>query len=250
MSPRRSCTWLAKSLGATVGAALGTYATYVAVTWIQYGRPSARAATDEDPILDRFMPRFDVAERHAIRIGAPAGVTLAVAREMALSELPLARAIFKARELILRSTPDTRPRPRGLLAEMQSLGWVLLAEVPGREVVVGAVTKPWEANVTFRSIPPEEFAAFDEPGYVKIAWTLRADPIAGNASLFRTETRALPTDPAARARFRWYWSFLSPGISLIRWATLAPLKAAAEARAKRYAPPVESGRIAAESAAL
>jgi hypothetical protein len=246
MNEQRSGTWLTKSLGATVGAALGAYATYVAVTWYQYGRRSARAATDEDPLLDRFMPRYDVAERHSIRIGAPAGVTLAVAREMALSELPLARAIFKARELILRSTPDARPRPRGLLAEMQSLGWVLLEEVPGRELVVGAVTKPWEANVTFRSVPPEEFAAFDEPDYVKIAWTLRADPMGRNASLFRTDTRALATDAAARGRFRWYWSFLSPGISLIRWAMLAPLKAAAEARAERYAAPVESGRMAPE----
>ena len=94
---------------------------------------------------------------------------------MDLLQSPVVRAIIKGRELILGATPDNRPRPRGLLAEVQSLGWGVLAEVPGREIVVGAVTKPWEANPTFRALPPDEFAAFREPDYVKIVWTLRAD---------------------------------------------------------------------------
>jgi hypothetical protein len=100
--------------------------------------------------------------------------------------------------------------------------------------VVGAVTKPWEPNPVFRSIPPDQFAAFAEPGYVKIAWTLRADPIDDGSSVFRTETRALATDPFARTRFRAYWSFLSPGIWLIRRMMLGPVKKAAE----RLVPPV------------
>jgi hypothetical protein len=67
---------------------------------------------------------------------------------------------------------------------------------------------------------------------VKIAWNLRVDPIGANASIFRTETRAAATDPAARAKFRRYWSFLSPGIILIRWASLKPMRAEAERRAQ------------------
>jgi hypothetical protein len=123
------------------------------------------------------------------------------------------------------------------VAEMQSLGWGVLADVPGREVVVGAVTRPWEANVTFRALPPDQFAAFREPGYVKIAWTLRAEPISTTESLFFTETRTIATDHTARAKFRRYWSFLSPGIIVIRWAMLGPLKSEAERRARQCAPP-------------
>ena len=74
---------------------------------------------------------------------------------------------------------------------MQSLGWGVLADEPGREVVMGAVTRPWEANVTFRALAPDQFAAFNEPGYVKIAWTIRADELSGTESIFRTETRAV-----------------------------------------------------------
>jgi hypothetical protein len=113
-----------------------------------------------------------------------------------------------------------------------SLGWGVLADVPEREIVVGAVTKPWEANVTFRALPPDQFAAFDEPGYVKIAWTLRADPVTDTESVFRTETRAIATDAIARAKFRRYWALLSPGIIVIRWALLHPVRKEAERRAR------------------
>jgi hypothetical protein len=107
--------------------------------------------------------------------------------------------------------------------------------VPDREIVMGAVTKPWEANVTFHSLPPNEFAAFSQPGFVKIVWTLRADPFARDASIFRTETRAIATDTTSRARFRRYWAFASPGIRLIRRLSLGPLARDAERRAQLVA---------------
>ena len=223
-------------LTAGVGLAVGAYASYVGVSWYRYGDAQGpRSPEEQDVLLDRFMPAYDVVERQHIRIAAPAAVTLAAAREMDLHRSPVVRSIIKAREVILRATPDDRPRPRGLLAEMQSLGWGVLADVPGRELVVGAATKPWEANVTFRALPPDQFATFTEPGYVKIAWTLRADPISATESIFRTETRVITTDPIARAKFRWYWSFFSPGIILIRWATLGPLKSEAERRVREKA---------------
>jgi hypothetical protein len=193
-------------------------------------------AGPDDALLDRFMPRYDVVERHRIRVAAPADLTLRAACEQDLFHIPLIRAIFKAREIALGARPDDRPRPRGLLVETLALGWGVLAEVPGREIVVGAVTKPWEPNVTFRAVPPEDFAAFAEPGYVKIAWTLRTDPLDGGASLFRTETRAMATDAAARARFLRYWTFASPGIALIRRLSLRPLKRESERRARALTP--------------
>jgi hypothetical protein len=214
------------------GLAAAGYATYVGMTWARYGRVRPASPEERDGLLDRFMPSYEVVERHHVNVRAPAAVTFAAACDMDLLRLPLVRALFKGRELILGAAPEDRRRPGPLLAELQSLGWGVLADVPGREVVVGAVTKPWEPNVTFRAVPPADFEAFDEPGYVKIAWTLRADPAGAGQSIFRTETRATGTDPAARARFRLYWAFLSPGITLIRWASLGPLRREAERRAR------------------
>jgi hypothetical protein len=214
-----------------IGVAAATYGAYAGVTWYRYGQAVVPRPEEHDPLLDRFMPAYEVVERHSVRVAAPAAVTLSAAREMDLQESAVVRAIIKGRELILGATPDDRPRPRGLVAEMQSLGWGVLADVPEREIVVGAVTKPWEANVTFRSLAPEQFAAFVEPDYVKIAWTLRVDSISPTASILRTETRAIATDGQARAKFRRYWSFLSPGIKLIRWASFRPVKRETERRA-------------------
>lgn len=222
----------ASVLAAGVGIAAGVYGAYAAVTWSRYGRIPEADRPERDTLLDRFMPAYEVVERHHIRVAAPAALTLAAAREQDLLQLPLVRPIFKARDVILRATPDDRPQPRGLLASTQALGWGILAEVPDREIVVGAVTKPWEANVTFRALPPDSFTAFAEPGFVKIAWTLRADAVGREASIFYTETRAVATDASARARFRRYWAFASPGIALIRRLSLGPLKRDAERRAR------------------
>jgi hypothetical protein len=221
-----------RSVAAGAGLAALGYATYVAVTWSRYGIPARSRPDEQDELLDRFMPRFDVVERHHIEVRAPAAVTLDIAKKMDLSSTPLVRAIFKVRELILGAAPDQRPHPTGLIDDVLSLGWGVLAEIPGREIVVGAVTRPWEPDVTFRSLPPEAFVAFREPDYVKIAWTLRADPVDANRSIFRTETRAFATDRAARTKFRWYWSLLSPGILLIRRLSLGPLKSDAERQAR------------------
>jgi hypothetical protein len=219
-------------MAAGLGAAAAAYGAYVGITWYRYGAAAPPDSTSNDSLLDRFMPAYEIVERHQIHVAAPAAVTLDAARDMDLLGSPVVRAIVRAREMILGATPYRHVRPRGLLAETRSLGWGVLADIPGREVVVGAVTKPWEANVTFRALPPDQFAAFNEPGYVKIIWTIRADPLNATESVFRTETRAIATDPSARRTFRRYWSFLSPGIIVIRWALLGPVKREAERRTR------------------
>ena len=227
MPVRGSLKWAAAALGAAAGA----YAVYVAAAWSGYGRPPAPGPDEIDPLLDRFMPTYDIAERHHIGVASPADITFAAACETDLMQSRIARAIFKARAVILGAEPDDVRRPRGILEYAMSIGWGVLATIPDREVVVGAVTRPWEANVVFRPLPPDRFAEFDEPGYVKIAWTLRADPVGQIGSIFRTETRSVATDATARIKFRRYWSFLSPGIIAIRWVALNPVKAEAEGRA-------------------
>jgi hypothetical protein len=214
---------------------MGTVAAYAGVAaaaWWRYGSSRAAAGADADPLLDRFMPVFDVVERHHITVNAPASVTLQAAGEMDLEQSNITKAIFRARALVLGGAPADPLRPRGLLAMTRSLGWGTLHEVPGREIVMGAVTKPWQSDVIFRPLPPEQFKAFDDPDFVKIVWTLRADPLGDSTSVFRTETRAIATDQQARRKFRRYWALVSPGIFVIRLLSLMPLKVEAERRVR------------------
>jgi hypothetical protein len=217
-------------LAAGAGFAAAAYATHAAFTWLRYGHPPRPTNEEIDSLLDQFIPEYEVVERHSVQVAAPSETTLAAAGEMDLLQSPIVRCIFKGRELVLGGHPDNLRHPRTLLAQAKELGWVVLGEVPGREIALGAVTRPWVANPVFRPLPPAEFAGFHEPGYTKIAWTLRADPISASASVARTETRVATTDQTARAAFRRYWSLVSPGVELIRRVSLRLIKAEAERR--------------------
>ena len=222
---------VAKWVGIGAGVAAGTYATLAAVNWFRYGRVTKGEGEEADELLDRFMPEYEVVERHHIAVKAPAAITFAAARELDLDGT-IARLLFNARALALGGAVDPRPTvPQPFVARAQAIGWQVLAELPGSEIVFGAVTRPWEAAPAFRGIPASEFEAFTEPDYVKIVFTLRADPANNDASVFRTETRVCTTDAAARRKFRTYWAFVKPGVALIRLLMLAPVKCEAERRA-------------------
>jgi hypothetical protein len=221
---------VARSAGVAAAVAAATYGGLVAWSWLRFGHARAGRGDGADPLLDQFLPEFDIVERHHVRVAAPAAVTLAAACDLDLEQSALARVIFRAREMLLGGGAPRRALPMGLLAKVKALGWGVLAETEGREIVMGAVTQPWTADVAFRALPPDAFAAFSEPGFVKIAWTLRADALGPETSMFRTETRALATDPVAGARFRRYWAFVSPGIRIIRLAMLPLVRSEAERR--------------------
>jgi hypothetical protein len=159
-------------------------------------------------------------------------VTYAAAKELDFRRSPLIQGIFRARQLLMGGSAAPAISGGSFLDEVQALGWRVLAEEPGRELVMGAVTQPWVADVSFRGIAPEDFAAFDEPNYIKIAWTVGVAPRDEGSSVFRTETRAVATDPVARSRFRRYWTLVSPGIRLIRWEMVRMVRREAERRVR------------------
>jgi hypothetical protein len=216
-------------MGAGAGAVALLGLGYAGITWYRYGKV-ARGGP-RDPLVDRFMPKYEVREVHQTRVDAPADVTFLAAHDLDLQRSTIVRAIFTGRELLMGGERAKREHPSGFLAEVLSLGWRVLAEEPGRELVLGAVTQPWKADVEFLGLPPDEFAAFKEPGYAKIVWTFAVRPAGERASIFSTETRVATTDPEARARFRRYWSVFSPGILLIRYETLRLVRREAERRA-------------------
>src|SRR5687767_105561 len=127
MSMKRACRWAVGALAAGSAPLVTGWAAYAAVTWRQYGKPRRPLPEECDDLLDQYMPSYDVVDRHHVQVSAPSRITLAAARDMDLLRMPVVRVIFKGRELLLRAKPESTEPPRGIVAAVLSLGWVVLA---------------------------------------------------------------------------------------------------------------------------
>lgn len=180
--------------------------------------------------IDRFIPAPHVRERFDTTVQAPALVVMDVAANMDMQSLPLVKAIIRTREFIMGSRRGPPRLPQGLLAEVRANGWGVLSHQPTAHIVCGAACQPWQADVTFRSIPADQFAEWSEPDQVKIAWTLETEPLGPTVTRFAQETRVVATDAAARAKFLRYWRWARFGIIGIRLLLLPAVRRRAERR--------------------
>ena len=164
-------------------------------------------------LLSEVLPEYDVRKRHAIALDLPAARVWEAIHETRLGELRLARTLFRLRGL--PSAPD-----RGML-DLE--GFRPLAESPGRELVLGAVGKPWSPRGGLvRGADPRTFR---EPGYALMALAIVYD-----GTVLATETRVLCTDPRSRLLFRSYWLVVRPFSGLVRNDWLRAIERRARAR--------------------
>ncbi len=140
------------AMAAAAGAA--GWAGYAALTWSRYGRTRPDLGTLA--LLDSVMPVAEVDECHQVVVHAPADVTLAAACGLDLQSSPVNAAIIALRTLParLRGEAVRVEASEGLLAETLAMGWGRLAEDPGREIVMGALSQPWNGRATFTPLPP------------------------------------------------------------------------------------------------
>ncbi len=175
-------------------------------------------------LIDDFLPEFDVVERHRIRVRASAERTYEAVRALDLGRSPLVMALFAVRGLLRRGR-----RPGSFtLEDAGRLGFVVLGEEPGVEIVLGLVGRFWQFRGGIRRVEPKAFESFAEPGFAKGAMTFRVDPDGPDASMVHTETRVLCTDPESRRKFLRYWRVIGPFSGSIRREALHLIKHDAE----------------------
>jgi hypothetical protein len=186
-------------------------------------------------LIDRHLPRYIVTEVHDIEVNADAASTYEAIRRADLRD-PLVTTLFAIRELPdrlarrLRGESPPPPPPSVTFGDLATpaMGWVLLEEDPGHELVLGSVGRFWRHDYGWRPVTAAEFARFEEPGFAKIAISLRVHPIAGDRSLLRYEARTATTDAEAHRRFRRYWRVIRPGVALVMWRALVRIREEAE----------------------
>lgn len=150
-------------------------------------------------------------------------------RHFDLASTRWVRAVFD-----LRTLPD-RLRGRAVAESDRRLGvdqitgsrkpgFMLLEEIPGREVVIGAIGQFWHLNIPFLQVPPGQFRDFREAGWGKIAWSLSVEPF-GTGSTVSLELRTTANDGASWSRFRRYYRIIGPVSRLIRTSSMARFEA-------------------------
>ena len=91
---------------------MAAYASCVGITWCLYGHPKRQVSSGGvDPLLDQFIPEYEIVERHGIRVAAPAGTAFEAACAMNLQQSATVRAIFRTRALLLGSESEQEVRP-------------------------------------------------------------------------------------------------------------------------------------------
>src|SRR5712691_2862997 len=133
-------------------------------------------------LIDALMPRYDFREVHSIVIRSAAPPVFKAIRSVTPAEMPLVGTLYALRALpnrLLGRGPRMRPAvQRSLLDQALQGGFVLLAETPLQEIVVGTVGAFWSLrggpSVTLAA---EEFSTFARPGYAKAAMNFSMEPM-------------------------------------------------------------------------
>ena len=179
------------------------------------------AAAGSGTRLDEILPRFDVSKTHRLPVAAPAGRTFEALERYDLRESGFTRLLLALRGYgRLARRPE---HPTGLAASLATAGFVPLGGRTGRELVFGLVGKFWTPRGGIRALSPEEFLAFAEEGYAKVAWNVSVEA-AESGSLLTTETRVLCFGRGARWRFAVYWRTIERFSGAIRMAMLRGIR--------------------------
>ncbi len=179
-------------------------------------------------LIDRFLPDYDVVEHHAVDVDAPVDEAYRAVKELDLARSPVVLALLFARGLPHLFTGAVKPKRRLGLDEIVESGFVVLAEEPDRELVLGIVGKFWQLSSGVHRIEPDEFIGFDTPGFAKAVWNFVVSARPGGGSRVETETRVVSTDDDARRQFSRYWWLIGRFSALIRRIVLGQIKREAE----------------------
>jgi hypothetical protein len=172
------------------------------------------------PLIDEWLPEFDVGERHDIAVPVSPERALELALSTPVASDRTVRALLAARGLASRTETIERFFP--------AHRFVVLAHTP-TEWVVGAVGAVWRPRGSLVPLgTAEAWRASEVSGTIKAAADFRAEPIPGGSRL-TTETRVKAIDERARRAFRVYWLAIGPFSALIRRRWLRAIERAARA---------------------
>lgn len=176
--------------------------------------PSIHTTDGEHQRLDDFLPRFQCWEYHEEVTTVPADKLKAAVPLISMSDMPMAELLLRIRFLFSRE--EYVPDPRPFLDFKPGHGFLVLDSSNPSERVYGLVGQPWTETMPADIRTAEQFATYDRPGHIRVAFNFRVTEKNGKGTLISTETRCMGNDPEARKILARYWRVIYPGSSIIR----------------------------------
>ncbi len=177
--------------------------------------------------LDEFAPAWQFREVHRLSVEAPADRVYGATKAVTAREIRFYRVLTWLRRLGRPGPPDilNPPADRPIIEVATRTGFLLLADAPPGEIVIGKVViAPRGAT------PPataEEYRLLAGPGWARATMNFLIEP-QGSGCVVTTETRVHATDTRSEGRFRLYWMLIYPGSALIRRMWLRAIRLRAE----------------------
>lgn len=178
--------------------------------------------------IQNFLPNPRHTEIHRIYVQAKPDVAWQTARHFDAAEIPWVKLLFD-----IRTLPDKLAGKPIALEEISvgvdqvvrsGTGFMLLEEIPGKEVVVGSVGQFWHLHIPFAEVTPEDFAQFDQPGWGKLAWSISVEPY-HDGSTISLELRTTATDQRSWEKLNNYYRIIGMGSHPIRSSAMKHLEA-------------------------
>ena len=191
---------------------------------------SAHTVTTHAVKLDDWMPRWQIRERHIIPIAAPPEKVFAAIHAVRADDIFLFRTLIAIRRCgqtgpeSIMNAPEQKP----ILDVATQTTFVLLADEPPRELVIGTVVAaPPRARASGR-LTPELFQKKLQPGVALATMNFLVTPDDHGGSTISTETRIYANNKSVLRRFAIYWRVIHPGSDIIRRMWLRAVKQRAE----------------------
>jgi hypothetical protein len=175
--------------------------------------------------IQNFLPNPRHVETNRIFVQALPETAWQTARRFDMSTIPWVRLLFDIRTLF--SPKSNKPEDSSLGVDQiarHGKGFMILYENPGKEVIVGAVGQFWHLNIPFAQVKPEDFAAFTQTGWGKLAWAITVEPFM-QGSTIAVELRTSATDEDSWQKLQAYYQVIGIGSRLIRQSVMAHLEA-------------------------
>jgi hypothetical protein len=178
--------------------------------------------------LDLLIPKPALVEIDRAEVAVDASQAWNAVRALDLAQSTLVRTLFGIR------TPSSRLKGKrsqvhlrldDLVSTTAEPGFQILAEDAPHEIAAAAIGKVWRPVIPFAHVADAAaFAAFSQPGHIKVAWALRVIAEGPQTSCVEFELRVEATDDRAWQKFSRYFRLIGPGSQIIRRVLLGQIE--------------------------